>query len=225
MNERRTKRDVNSYEAGSFEPRQSYLARGVNPDRLRAIRDYAVGAVLDVGCGSGAYIDLLADDRPAVGVDHRASPGWHAPRFLVGDAAILPLPAGCFDTLLVFETLEHLDDPVAALAEYRRVTRQRLIVTVPNASITQGMRSSNLIYHHWIDPTHVNFWTPDEFCDLISSAGFRVLELRLINRIDLVPFLHEALRIPLRLMRVSRVLDRRWNRAYKMTTLVVADVA
>lgn len=204
----------------AFEPVASYELRGINPDRLAAIERHVVGSVLDIGAGSGAYVERVPG---AIGIDRTQFSTWTVGRYAVGDASSLPFRDASFDTGLVFETLEHLPRPAEALAEYRRVLRKVLILTVPNCEITPGMRGSNLIYHHWVDPTHVNFWTLDAIADLVASAGFRVIEKGLINRIDPFPLLDEMFSLPHAVKRVLRRAGSRFAKPYRMTSLIVAS--
>jgi SAM-dependent methyltransferase len=207
-----------------FEPLQSYSERGLNPDRLAAIRRDAGATVVDVGCGSGAYVLGLDGGQTIWGADrHRFSTWTERPsRFIEADATRLPLRSESVDTLLVFETLEHLADPAAALHEYLRVCRRNVLLTVPNCRLTPGLRRSNLIFRHWIDPTHRNYWDLDGIAGEVRTAGFLVSEQRLINQIDLTPLLLEALRLPSWLERCARPVVRRLLRPYRMTCLIVA---
>jgi SAM-dependent methyltransferase len=86
-------------------------------------------AVLDVGCGNGAYLTGLGErgHRGAVtGVD--ASPGMLAAvtaavPLVVGDAQRLPFASGSFDVVLAPHMLYHVPDRQAAARELRRVLR------------------------------------------------------------------------------------------------------
>ncbi|GAA4989146.1 methyltransferase domain-containing protein [Kineococcus glutinatus] len=93
--------------------------------------------VLDVGCGPGTITaDLAALVGPAgvVGVDSApgvlaearaaaAARGLDGLRFEVADGAALPFPDGSFDVVHAHQVLQHVADPVAVLAEMRRVCR------------------------------------------------------------------------------------------------------
>jgi SAM-dependent methyltransferase len=112
--------------------RQSLWAR-VEPDvpLMPWVLDLAAltgdEAVLDVGCGNGAYLDALVERRhggPVAGVD--ASTGMlravAAPVPLVaGDVQALPFPTAAFDVVLAPHMLYHVPDRRAAAAELRRV--------------------------------------------------------------------------------------------------------
>jgi SAM-dependent methyltransferase len=85
----------------------------------------AKGLVLDIGCGEGWLADELGADVRWVGVDD--SPEQLAgcePRPVVrADMRALPFRTGCADTAVHLWCLYFLDDPVAAVAEARRVLR------------------------------------------------------------------------------------------------------
>ncbi|MDP9431564.1 MAG: methyltransferase domain-containing protein [Actinomycetota bacterium] len=105
-------------------------------------------AVLDVGCGPGSItLDLAALVGPAgtvVGVDSaaaalEAAAGAAASRstsnvtFALGDAGRLQYPDGSFDVVHAHQVLQHVADPVAVLAEMRRVTRPGGLVAARDA--------------------------------------------------------------------------------------------
>ncbi|GAA2172833.1 methyltransferase domain-containing protein [Agrococcus versicolor] len=93
--------------------------------------------VLDVGCGPGSItIDLARrlGDGEVVGIDASAdviaqaralaeASGVRNVRFEVGDAYAVDAQDDAFDVVHAHQVLQHLGDPVAALAEWRRVSR------------------------------------------------------------------------------------------------------
>lgn len=119
----------------------SYRAEPVQQKRVETIARRAVGTTVDVGGADGYGTSLIPD---AVCVDisprrvERAREAGVAG--VVGDACALPFPDRSFDTAVLGEILEHLDNPGLAFAEACRVARERVIVSLP----TRG----------WIDPTH-----------------------------------------------------------------------
>ncbi len=101
-------------------------------------------SLLDVGCGPGTVtVDLAAAVAPGevVGLDaapavldearaHAAERGVTNVRFEAGDVHTLPFPGSSFEVVHAHQVLQHLTDPVAALAEMRRVTRSGGLVAV-----------------------------------------------------------------------------------------------
>ena len=203
-----------------------YSARGLNPGRLAAIERFAGRSILDVGCGNGIYVLQLADRYDIRGVDYQRFEAWTSrpDLFEVSDAHALALPDGSVDTILSFETLEHLREPTRALREYRRVARQNLILTVPNCELSEGMRRSGVIFNHWSDRSHVNFWDLGSIASEVTAAGFDVKVRDHINQINLGAVVMEALGLAGFAARAGTSLFRRLQRGkYSMTCLLVAE--
>jgi ubiquinone/menaquinone biosynthesis C-methylase UbiE len=103
--------------------------------------------LLDVGCGPGSLTaDLAAVVAPAevVALDREgailreaasvcAARGLENVVFEAGDVYALDFPDGSFDVVHAHQVLQHLSDPVAALAEMRRVTCAGGVVAVRDA--------------------------------------------------------------------------------------------
>ncbi|WP_427913161.1 class I SAM-dependent methyltransferase [Ramlibacter sp. MMS24-I3-19] len=89
---------------------------------------------LDVGCGNGAFTELVVDrcapaavdgiDPSAAQIDFaRARPAGRVARFQVGDAMALPFPDASFDVAAMALVIFFVPDPAGAIAEMRRVVR------------------------------------------------------------------------------------------------------
>ncbi len=207
---------------------QRYARRGTNKYRMQALLEYGGEAILDVGCGSGAYVLALADERRIEGVDFSAFDSWaeRPSLFKTASATDLPYGDGSFDTVCSFETLEHLADPDQALREFHRVCRNNIIISVPNCEITEGMRRSNLLYSHWGDPTHCNFYNMETIKETVIKNGFAVEKAYYINPINITPFIMEALGLSGIMLKVgSRLLKRSSRGKHHITTLLVGRKA
>ena len=103
-------------------------------------------SLLDVGCGPGTLtVDLARRVEPGhvIGIDCAESIVEQATSdapdditnvgFRVGDVYDLSFSDGTFDVVHAHHVLQHVDDPVAALREMRRVCRPSGIVAVRDA--------------------------------------------------------------------------------------------
>lgn len=90
-----------------------------------------VRSLLEIGCGVGAELEIIASRWPAVrlvGIDHAASSLAAARErlpdsidLLRADATALPFRDRCFDRVATIWMLEHVADPVPVLREALRV--------------------------------------------------------------------------------------------------------
>ncbi|MEP7082053.1 MAG: class I SAM-dependent methyltransferase [Chloroflexota bacterium] len=128
-------RDAEAYEE-TMVPSLRTMAAGVV---LRAALR-AGERVLDVGTGTGIGVEAaLGDGREVVGLD--ASPEMLAVarrelpehEFVEADFSSMPFETAAFDVVLSVHALLFADDQVAALREWRRVTRSggRMSLSVP----------------------------------------------------------------------------------------------
>ena len=96
--------------------------------------------VLDVGSGTGALTRVLREETSgnviAVDADPRLLEHVEGPA-VVGDGFRLPFPADTFDLVVCQALLINLPDPVSALREFARVSRDAVAVIEPdNGSVT-----------------------------------------------------------------------------------------
>jgi 2-polyprenyl-3-methyl-5-hydroxy-6-metoxy-1,4-benzoquinol methylase len=155
----------------------------------------AVGSdnrVLEVGCSSGYLSRPLADRRNTViGIELDAEAAHEAEayceRVLVGDVESMDLQfePGSFDVVLLGDVIEHLRDPVAALARLRPVLRAggRLVLSTPN--IANWAIRLSLLGGRWryadrgiLDRTHTHLFTRATLQEAIEAAGY------VVDRID-----------------------------------------
>jgi ubiquinone/menaquinone biosynthesis C-methylase UbiE len=149
---------------------------------VAAAREGRPSSILDAGCGEGFVSEWMSEafgGARVVGVDTRndalreASGRVSRADFLVGDVMGLPFPDRSFDLVVCTEVLEHVEDPAGALRELRRVSRGRLLVTVPHEPF---FRAGNLLRGRHVrrlgsTPGHRWTWTRPEFQRLAGAGG------------------------------------------------------
>jgi SAM-dependent methyltransferase len=83
--------------------------------------------VLDVWCGTRPYDDLFPRGTPIVGFDVEGNPYGVAD--VVSDT-FLPFADESFDLVMCIQAFQFVPDPVAAIAEFRRVLRRGGVVLI-----------------------------------------------------------------------------------------------
>jgi SAM-dependent methyltransferase len=134
--------------------------------QLSPVLSRVAGTVTDVGCGAQPYRGLLPENTRYIGLDTADA----LEKFGYGIADVRPIDAdgrwplhdGEADVVLATETLEHVPDPPAFLAEAYRALAPggQLIITVPFAA-----------RWHYIPHDYWRF-TPSGLRMLLERAGF-----------------------------------------------------
>lgn len=154
---------------------------------------------IDVGCGGGAFSELLAQRcAPAaiVGVDPsegqlafaRARLGGSLAEFHSGDAMALPFPAESFDAAVMALVLVFVPEPLKGVAEMRRVVKPGGTVAAymwdmtsdgfPLEPLVAAMRSLGRPHPR---PPQLEASRVDMMRDLWRNAGLEAVETREIK--------------------------------------------
>jgi SAM-dependent methyltransferase len=112
--------------------------------RYRWALQFARGEILDIACGTGHGSALLSEGGKVTGVDRDrealaiAQSRVRGGRFVMAKCPPIPLPDKAFDTVVSLETLEHIAEDEAFVAEIRRVLRSggALILSTPNSRVS-----------------------------------------------------------------------------------------
>ena len=203
----------------------------INPARLDAVLRFAGQTILDVGCSTGEYVNYLnSKGYRAYGLDILKDPLWQTKlpgNYVVADARQLPFTPCQIQTVISFEVLEHTMNPVNALREFHRVCQKNIILSVPDCEQPYDLLRSGMVYAHWRDRTHVNFYTQELLSEHLEQAGFSVTSITSINPILPDYLVLSSLHIPFKIAYfVSRVLRRLpFRKKYYMTLLAIAKKA
>jgi 2-polyprenyl-3-methyl-5-hydroxy-6-metoxy-1,4-benzoquinol methylase len=174
------------------------VPEGAVPERFDARRAFLLGhvragdAVLDLGCGDGAFAaeltgagaEVTAADVAREALRRSGARAPQARAVLLEEGAELPFAEDAFDVVWAGETLEHVADVTGLLAEVRRVLRWggTLLVTTPNQArlvvAFESLRGAPL--ERRLDPRgdHLRFFTAGTLRELLQGAGFARVEVR-----------------------------------------------
>jgi SAM-dependent methyltransferase len=129
--------------------------------------------ILDVGCGTGANLKMLAAHGQAEGVDiSQQAVDFCRERGLesvkLGAAEDLPYENDSFELVTALDVIEHLDDDVAGLREMRRVLRRdgRVLLFVPAFMFLWGVQDDV--------SNHRRRYTLPSLLKAVEAAGFSV---------------------------------------------------
>ena len=146
--------------------------------------------VLDIGCGSGKFIELLPQkvfygiDISDEYLDIAKERGYKEVHQIDLSFDRLPFPNELFDSVVCMEVSEHLFDPIHALAEINRVLKPNgtLIISVPNIgwlpcrlSLLVGYFSD--FQNTTLVPSHIRFYTIKRLKYILSQTGFKTTKV------------------------------------------------
>jgi SAM-dependent methyltransferase len=177
--------------------------------------------LLDVGCGSGHGVALLAAaGLRAVGVDlafpdrvSRVAPAM----FVRGAIGALPFASRSFERIASFQVLEHLEAPERFVMELARIldAHGELLITTPNQLTSDGL-----------NPYHVHEYTGDEL-ERLLAPHFEELQVLGVGASDRAqPYYDQRLATLRKVERLDVVgLHRRLPRGLRLWLFARAAVA
>ncbi len=136
--------------------------------------------LLDIGCGAGIFMKYLEPYGEVIGLDISSD----ALRFcqqrdfshlIRGEGGALPFFENTFDILTANDLLEHLDNDIAGLQEFRRVLKSdgRLFLFVPAYQFLWSLQDE--ISHH------KRRYTRRQLSCIINAAGFKLERITYAN--------------------------------------------
>lgn len=143
--------------------------------------------ILDVGCGTGANLEMLKKFGEAEGVDvsddalefcRRKGLKVHK-----GLAEKLPFADESFDIVTALDVVEHLDDDLTGLREMRRVLKEdgRILIFVPAFMWLWGVQDD--VSNHRIR------YTKKQIVERLKQAGFEIERATYANWTFFAPIL------------------------------------
>jgi len=134
---------------------------------------------LDVGCGSKEI--SAAVNAVTVDVDKRHRPD------VVTSILYLPFRDGCFETVSAFEVIEHVENDELALQELKRVSRNKVVLSVPNP-LRYNVPLVPPRKKDFMSSNHKREYTLREIVQLMSRAKMHINRLKGVGYCLPLPF-------------------------------------
>lgn len=142
-------------------------------------------SIIDIACGIGHFSEAVLKEKPGIGkiasVDINDRKRWKDERntFFIGKADNLPLDNGSFDISFIAFGLHHMENPLAALLEARRITKCYVIILedmwsnpVQRLSYRLHIERANRRYNTFAS---LPVWTEKQWKELFEKADFTVI--------------------------------------------------
>lgn len=175
--------NYNKHKSNNFA--QKYLINNFYKEMLKLIKPLKPVRVLDAGCGEGFSIVKLSRNKigkQITGIDNSKEAILLGKKMYPqldisqGNIYELNFDSNTFDLVICTEVLEHLENPVKALAELKRVSKKYLVFSVPNEPIfriSNFMRGKHLL-RFGNHPEHINNWSSTSFEKLLRKNGYKI---------------------------------------------------
>lgn len=155
-------------------------------ERITLLEKFVTGKkILDIGCGMGSYVDFLNSiGYECVGVDLvedfiREARKTKRGIFIKARAGNLPFKSKEFNTVILFDILEHGDD-VKILNEAKRVCKSKILVIVPK-KVDFELEQAGIIFRHYIDKSHLREYEEKDIKDLADKVNLKLANIYKIH--------------------------------------------
>lgn len=139
--------------------------------------------VLDVGCGTGLLVRYLnANHFDAIGCDSSpqgikiARKNNGRVKIILAKASSLPFKDNSFDLITSVSIIEHLPqkDALKFILECKRILNKNgfIFLITPNFATPLRVLAGRK-WFAYLDPTHINFYTPKTLSKLLVTNGFK----------------------------------------------------
>jgi SAM-dependent methyltransferase len=149
---------------------------GVRETDLLAF-EYQKGDILDIGCGTCQLYSFLSQTGWTgryIGIDVRRYEGYPYPtgvELVIGDASTLTFPKT--DTVVLYNFLEHVEDPCALLSKSVESCQKNVLVNVPKRN--EALWRLRVVEYHQLDKTHQHCgFSKEEVNNIVRLSGGKI---------------------------------------------------
>ncbi|MDI6839417.1 MAG: class I SAM-dependent methyltransferase [bacterium] len=146
-----------------------------------------IGSILDVGCGDGYLCNTFLQKgiaKTVVGEDlslnrlHFAKKKFKGCKFVVAEITNLPFKSNFFDIVSAVEVLEHLDVPLKALYELRRVSSRYVLFATPYKETLQQTLCPHCLKMFYKDG-HIQSFDEEKVKKLCQICSLKIVKMKI----------------------------------------------
>jgi 2-polyprenyl-3-methyl-5-hydroxy-6-metoxy-1,4-benzoquinol methylase len=134
------------------------------------------GRILDIGCGMGFLLSGLNPGWERYGVEVSRLAAENASKWgniHIGELAGAGYQDDFFDMVVMYHVLEHMEDPISAIIEVRRILKPEGILLLGTPDFDSGCaRRFGKNYRLLHDDTHISLFTNDSMHRFLRDYGF-----------------------------------------------------
>lgn len=154
---------------------------------LRTIKVVPGGNLLDVGCGSGAFLHIAKKlnmncygvEPGSFDVNHAEENGFNIYHGFLEDAKY---PDNFFDCITMNHSLEHMNDPMSAFKEAHRILKSDGLLRI---AVPQSKSLAHWLFkENWIQldpPRHLFNFSTSCLKSYADKTGFKVKKIRYVS--------------------------------------------
>jgi len=141
------------------------------------------GRLLDVGCAAGFFLEAASAHFDVTGVELSPFASGYARetlglRVFTGDVTEGAVDGERFDVVTVWNTVEHMADPLGALVSIARLMRPGAVLALSTGDVAGPLARLDLeSWNLMAPPHHLFFFSPATIDLLLAKAGFELRRL------------------------------------------------
>ncbi|MEL7669188.1 methyltransferase domain-containing protein [Methanobacterium sp.] len=146
----------------------------LDPIYAKLTLEYEKGDILDIGCATCQMYEFLKRNGwkgKYYGIDIQKYEGYAYPNkvnLIIGDATQLDFPE--VDTILLYNILEHVNDPISLLKKSLDSSKKNVLIHIPKRN--EKLWKHGLAEFHQLDKTHMHCgFSKAEIYNIVSNSG------------------------------------------------------
>src|SRR3972149_8820109 len=152
-------------------------------DRVNIISTYQPGGtLLDVGCATGAFMEVAASNWDVYGgdvseysIEQAKKKNLKAFSGVIRDS---PFKDQKFDVVTLWDTIEHVADPQETIQQISEMTKPGSVVALTTGDVGSSIaKLSGRYWHLYNIPQHLSYFDKTTITRIFNESGFEVVEI------------------------------------------------